>query len=594
MDTVGSFKSSDTKYNFSELPTIISHISDVHIDHFTPERAINFEKSLNLSKKLGATSVVFTGDITTNFGHLESSVLAFGNQFLPDFEDYEKIIKNFDFGDMKMVDISGNHDQYGVYSYKNSNHYFINHSYYFNLTNTPELQNFWAGTFVMNGITYVYANPYEYPMAHAKLGFWINAGKKLLDAIEAEIKKPFNTTHRIFITHFPVHLWSDRYKSSSKKSFRQLITEGNFSLVLTGHLHPSKPTIKHHHSTLEIVAPDLMSHKCFGLIVNDNNLLTYHNIDLENPPKTLIISPPPKDQLHKNSNYIQRTKVRLLAFTNDELNIQTNFQDRLIRGPQVTDGIWLYESQYEVPDSEDSYLELSGDVNDSVFYFLSDDQDVKIGNEKIYGYPNLISTGIALLFLGLIANIIFLLPIPISISTKLYEEYICGHNGSISFSAVVLNTIFGIIPLMYRLRRIPLKIKLYLAFLIVCPAFLPLFFMSVGGHFGAVFCWGYVVSGVYHFDIYGAIFIAVYYAVILTLISMAAGELIIRGILFRIIATIYILVSIGVGLFMAFNLGILTAGLAGALTSPIFVFVPIISLIILSFVSYERSYDLYL
>lgn len=591
-DLPASIPSSDIPIDFNENPKLIAHISDIHLDYFTPSRAENFQKSINLSKQLGATTILFTGDITNNFGCLEENVMAYGNQFKPDYDEYFNVLDKFNFSDTPLIDIPGNHDEYGVYNYTKSNHYFINYSHYFNTEKMPEVEKFWAGSFVYNDITYIYANPYEFPIPHAKLGFWINAGKRLLDLIEAELNRPFNTTHRILLTHFPVHLWNDRYKSSSKKSFRQMVAEANLSLVLTGHLHPKTTTFKHHQQILEAVAPDLMSHKKFGIIVNDNNVLSYHTIDLDNPPEYLIISPIPMNQIHKNTNYKTQVPVRILVFSDKEKRIYLETYGEVLNRKKITDGIWLYYGQLDLIQGKKT-ISISGDINENIEYYI-DSNPPALEKELIYGYPNLISTILAIFWIGIIFNIFFLLPMPKCQCTKVYADWIDGSSGSARISDILWNTIFGFLLIKIRLSRAPFIHRLHLIFLSLCPLFIPIFFMSVDGHSGAVFFWGYVIHGIYHYDIYGIIFIAIYYAISMILMIMAVAEFSYKITLFnRIIGSILLLVMLAVSLFMTFNLGILTSGLAGALTSPIYVLIPLEATLVFGIwgICRKSSYD---
>jgi len=570
-----------THFDENKDPKLFSHITDIHLNTFTKIHNEDFLESLNISKRMGSKSVIFTGDIVDNWGSAADDFIVYGNQYVPDYENFKEVIESFNFTDLPLIDLPGNHDEYGVLGFDKESHYFIHYSHFFNISEKNfTKEEFQVGTIEVGGDTFLYINPYEWPLPHAKLGFWINAGKDLLDAIEKEFQKPVTEGNRYVISHFPVELWSERYKSTSGKTFKQMCKENSIDMILTGHLHPSEKTIMHHNGTLEVVGSDIVSHDKFGVVINDNDFLSYHDIDIHNPPEGLITVPVEKNLLSKNIGFASNPYiVRALVFGDEDANITYDGDEkgRLTKIREVSKGVYLYQDTIDLPDGEHT-LHFHGDIEQTITFYYG--KSVNLGKETIYGFPNIVTTGIVIFGLFIFFDIFITFPLPPIESVKEYEEWIDTGKSNFSIIKKVLLSIFGIIPVRNRLQTSSIITIFTLFICSILPAFIPVVFFSDESTVGAVFIWGYVIGGKYHYDVYGTLFGAVYYAAILLPIILGAAQMNKRGVFNFVIGIVDMLIGFIIGLFVGLTWGIQSSGICDGVLSPLFIIVPVIAIVI--------------
>ena len=579
--------SEDQYFDPSADPSLYSHITDIHLNSFELEHNIDFENALNLSQKWNAKSVIFTGDLVDNWGASAKGFFGYGNAYEPDYKNLQNVLSKYNFTQLPLLDIPGNHDEYGVLGLDSENHYFIHYSHYFNnsLRNFTK-ENFWVDTTVIANDTFIYVNPYEWPMPHAKLGFWINAGKELLDLIEEALKQDYNTSKRYLITHFPVNLWSTRFKSSSGKSFKDLVGEYKIDMMLTGHTHPVSVWPQHFNGNLEVNGPDVLDHFKFGLVANDNGILTYHEVKIYEPITGIVTFPVQKEFLSKNTNFNpSQMFFRIVSFENESLNISYQIEGqepkRMVYARQLADGQYLYQSEEEIIIPSGEYtVKFSGDFEKEINFYYG--EQIDLGREPIYGYPQTVDMMLAFFGVFLIVNVFLTFPFEPFNFVKPYEEFLDGGNTDISSTLLFVLTICGFFPVRNRLQTSSLVVIITLFVLAIAPVIIPsVFFVDNGTTLGAVWIWGYAIQGKYHYDVYGTIFGGVYYLAILGPIVLGAAQIAKKTLFHFICGSVFLLIGFVVGIMVALIWGIQSAGYVLGILSPLFIILPLVAIIII-------------
>jgi len=563
-------------WNSSENPRIFTHLTDVHLSTYDSIVVDRFSKAINISYGLGSEFIVLTGDIVDNWG--ETSKLSYGHQYEPDFRLYRKTLQENKPEGYELFDIPGNHDEYGVPSLSSSQHLFLKYSNSFDETFAKDQKKYWVSTKSINGISFVYFNPYIYPTPHAKLGFWPNPTQELLDLIEKEVNNTANNDNIVFVTHFPVHLWSNIFKSTSGKTFKDIVRSSSAKLILTGHLHPKDFVIQHHNGLLEIVGPDLLDHNRFGIVSIDNNRYAYHEVDPNIPLNAVVTHPVPTNQLSRNTCFSEtNSEIRVLVFSNDlkEINFTGSYNGSLQRERMVSNGVWLYSFPVLFSIGK-HHIEFVGDWNHSIDFFIG--QSVSLPKEDIYGFPNFTTT--AMVAFAIYFVLCFYLVIPVHSGAVNAAKWVSGRgNQHYWFTSCFL----GFAMVKHRISSLPKWIQVFMIIIFVEPFLIPLTFFDIGGAFGGIWAWGYYSNSVFRYDIYSVIFCLVYYAVVVMPLILLASAFSI-SLPFRPIFILDILVFI-FGLLLS-CLSVLTliteaAGLHYAMFSPGFVITPIVGMLIL-------------
>ena len=110
-------------YNSSLSPSFIGFFTDVHINSLIPSTEEVTHKSIQVLQNLNIKNLIIGGDLVDDWA--TNTSIKFGHQYEPDFQAYKRIFSDkFD----NIVEVAGNHDEFGVGSYNSDIHNFRKYS----------------------------------------------------------------------------------------------------------------------------------------------------------------------------------------------------------------------------------------------------------------------------------------------------------------------------------------------------------------------------------------------------------------------------------------------------------------------------------
>lgn len=544
-------------------PIMLMQLTDTHLNYKAKKqtKAKQLQIALNQSTAIYNPSLIFiSGDLVDNKDPAKNDI-GYGNQHVKDYILYQSVldsIQNFD--KTKLIDIAGNHDEYGVGDLNSQHHNVMNYSIYFSnlFQESRNLQKFWISRKETEEVEIFSINPYWHPVPHAKLAFNIFPTTPFLDELEKNLLLEFEKSDkpRIVQCHFPLNLWigTNLVKTSStKKTIFDILKSANISIFLTGHWHPFNKIISHHEGFLEIVCSDLTTHRRFGLITIDNNHLSFHDATIDSPLRFIVTHPIPIEQLSSQSVFNDKnTEVRVLVFTRrTDLKITATFTSnecacilnkvKLNYIRETKNGAMLYSAP--IP-SNLSYnckyhLSLSGDLfknrnisvdesNEKEFDFVIGDS-VFLPPENNFFRPSwkiIIYVTLAFLWFFL-----FVITFPFTNITKKFNsklkvtelnEWIFGNeiNSCTTFKYIrnLIKSIFlGPFAMNERINNcsLPLSLRIYLFCIVLYPLFMPVSFILVEKYLGIIWTYGYILKGKATIDLWGVKYSCLFVSVFL-------------------------------------------------------------------------------
>lgn len=446
-------------------PVLIMHLTDIHLNSYQHIRAQTFERALLYATKNNISKLINSGDLVDN----KKKELSYGVQSKTDYPHYSSVLNKFMnknklgkedtnpefFSQDSVIDIPGNHDEYGVPSYNSEVHRVLDFSSYFQYLSKSEknserinLSTFWASRIdITDNIELISLNPFRHPTPHAKLGFWNHPTTSILDDIEKVLSNSKKTKsskekegRSLFVQcHFPIRLMITNHKTSQTKlTLTELLEKFSVDLFLSGHLHPKKASLLHtDNGLLEVVGSDLKGHLGVGIIsVDKGNQIFYHSenfneIDSKNlngMPNVIVLSPVPIEQLSSSSVFNSRDiEIRVIVFTNSkEVKLKANiiksgkiiFNEDLSFDSFLNGNQALYVKKLTVPENGQYTFQLKSDTfplkisskTDSYEFDFFIGDEVKIKKELIYCFPNLVTTCFAGFVIFVVFNVFVTFP----------------------------------------------------------------------------------------------------------------------------------------------------------------------------------------
>lgn len=499
-------------------PEIIGHLTDIHINHQIPSTTNTFSKALKQTVDLGVNAILATGDLVDNWDTVNSN-LGVGEQTEADFILYKENIDLIPDRN-NYVEVSGNHDEYGVPSLNDPTHFVFKYAKF--IKSVEKLEDWWVHVANISNYEVIFINPYRYPTGHAKVGFWIMPTTEMLDVIEKALLTPPTRT-RFILCHFPVRLWSDKPKSSNGNTFQDLIGKSQAIAVLTGHLHPSTETLQHINGILEVVGPDLAWHSAYGLMAMDNGRFSYTTIDTANPPIAVVTHPVPKNQVSKMINFeATETQIRVLVFTDKELNIEVKgaVQGTLKRTRAIPRyNAWLYTMPLTLGEGE-HHIDFTGDFESSMDFVIS--SSITLDKEKLYGFPNFVIASLIALAIIWVLEVFLVFPIgeiqvAVDADDSIMDDTKYEEHGFIVWC-------LGFLIMRERMRRFPKYIRFAFCVLVFWPVCLPMIPIKTGEHGGFIWTYGFVLGGEAFYDVWGHLYTAMYVCfIVMPLMHFAVG-----------------------------------------------------------------------
>lgn len=554
-------------FNSSEDPTIFTHFTDIHLNSQDKEHVEKFNKCLNQSIEFGSKFIIFTGDLADNY---DLGFMKYGEQILDNFLEYNKSISIFD-DTFKVFDIPGNHDEYGVSGYNESDHNFLDFSIGFN--RSISLKSYWTGSVVIGDYEFVYINPFRYPNPHAKLGLWINPSEDLLDEIERTFQKERQKSKRVLLTHFPIRMWNLHCLSSSGKNIRDLIAEYEFDIVLTGHLHPETPIPHHHGKVLEMVGSDFLEHYRYAFVSNDNGNIAYHTVECFNPPSGIITNPVPLSQISSSSTFNRDDPLRVITFdrTPGKIKVNGTFEGEMIPVREVEYG-YLYElPTIDLPPHGSLFF--TGAFNGSINYVRA--QKTNLLRELVYAMPSAMTTVMILFVIVFVLCFFFTLPLPSDAvdSLSLFKE-----ENATFFRSILLGPLY----IKCNILSVSSEVRIYLFVWTLLPLFMPLYIIFSGQRAGAIFSYGYIYGTDVRYDNFCIVFALLFYLFLLiSIVVISSAYITTKFRSYLILDIIAYIIGICVCAFQTLSFGSEAVGPVLTFVSPYFIVFPAISTIII-------------
>ena len=345
-------KKSNALFDIDYTPKIFIHITDIHI-------SVSSDKKLDGSLIFLTTLVEYkpdcflmTGDLVDNFIHM------MGGQNLDEWKIYNNTVRNLLFK-YSVIDVSGNHDLWAVEKPTSKSNNFLDYSFMFNRNNIKNEDNFFFKKIQKFGMNFILLNDYRFPVIRPPYGVESHTNKNQLDKLENYINN-LKDEECILLSHYQV----DRVlltKSSSGKSYEDIISNKKISFLFTGHLHPKNVQIIHHGSEggLEFCTPSTFDNKKAGLITIDNDNLIYHEVYIPYlGKKTLffLTYPVPNEQISSHHIFnLNNFEIRVISYAPDKnikLKIEGDVNGDLHYVKTLDNGAFLYSYPVNLPDGE--------------------------------------------------------------------------------------------------------------------------------------------------------------------------------------------------------------------------------------------------
>ena len=267
-------------FAFNQDPIIMIHITDIHISSTRMQRTDSSSIFIISLCEYNPDIFLMTGDYVDNTKQGEYM----GMQNLEDWKMYNSTIINvLKKKGFKVIDISGNHDQWAVDTFDSKKNYFLDHSFIYNRTNIKDEDDFFCRKYKLNisntELTFLLIHDYRYPVYRPPYGVDPHTTVKQYDLLENKIKS-IEEKEIFALSHYPVDRTLIR-KSSNGLSFEEIMSNEKVYAIFTGHEHPPNVNIVHHGEKggLEYCT-SAACYKKGGLITLDNGNLVYHEVHI--------------------------------------------------------------------------------------------------------------------------------------------------------------------------------------------------------------------------------------------------------------------------------------------------------------------------
>ena len=520
------------------------HTTDIHISTTRMERTDGSSIFILSLCEYNPDIVLMTGDYVDNSKQGEKM----GIQNLEDWKMYNSTVRNvFKKKGFKVIDISGNHDQWAVDAFDSKENNFLDYSFIYNRTNIKDEDEFFCRKYKLNisntELTFLLIHDYRYPVYRPPYGLDTHTTVKQYDLLEKKINSV--EEKEIFaLSHYPVDRALLR-KSSNGLSFEEIISNEKVYAIFTGHEHPPYVRIIHHGEKggLEYCTPAAFDAKRAGLITLDNGNLVYHEVHIPyygNKPLFFMTYPIPNEQLTSHHLFnLNNFDIRVISYYPDntiKLKIEGDINGELTYNHTLNNGAFLYK--YNVNNlKEGNYIIHIYDENG---IGCDINTEFTIG-EKYTGqkekYIGLINYWLAIRFM-IIPFFISLLIIVFPFIPNLNLEIVKNIEGIIedqeennSFNKILLSLYLIILSPFFLRNRLQSSnvskiIRYSLCIFFIYPLVLPLHFMeSINGKVGYTFFVFVYIDGKVNYDHWAIQMTFVYYlATLFPFILFASGK----------------------------------------------------------------------
>ena len=336
---------------FDRDPIIFIHSTDIHISINRKERTDGSTIFMMSLIKYNPDLFLLTGDYVDNF----KAGQRLGGQNLEEWKIYNITIRTLLIKKgFKVLDVSGNHDQFGVDEFNSKENNYLDYSFSFNRTNTNNESEFFIRKMNINinniNLTFLLINDYRYPVHRPPYSVEQYTTINQLDLLE-KIINSLKEKEIFILSHFPVdRAWL--LKSSNGNSFEDLVSNEKVYALFTGHEHPKEVKIIHHSSKggLEYCTPSAFDKKKAGLITLDNGNLIYHEVYIPyygKKPLFFLTYPTPNEQITSHHYFnINNFYIRVIAYISDvniKIKIEGDINGYLVYDHKLKNGALLFK-----------------------------------------------------------------------------------------------------------------------------------------------------------------------------------------------------------------------------------------------------------
>ena len=335
---------------FNHDPIIFIHTTDIHISINRKERTDGSSIFMMSLIEYNPNFFLLTGDYVDNVK--EGQYM--GCQNLEEWKIYNMTIRGLLIKKgFKVLEVSGNHEQWGVDEVTSKENNYLDYSFTFNRTNTNNESDFFIRKVNVNisniNLAFLLLNDYRYPVYRPPYGVEQHTTNEQLDLLEKTINS-LQEKEIFILSHYPVdRAWL--LKSSNGNSFEEIISNEKVYAIFTGHEHPKEVKIIHHSSKggLEYCTPSAFDKKKAGLITLDNGNLIYHEIHIPyygNKPLFFLTYPTPNEQLSSHHYFnMNNFDIRVISFVsniNIKLKIEGDINGYLAYDHALKNGALLF------------------------------------------------------------------------------------------------------------------------------------------------------------------------------------------------------------------------------------------------------------
>ena len=502
-----TIRSKNHVFNYSEDPLVFSHVTDVHISAYEPLKIVNSRALFKELMFYRTNFTLFTGDLVDSYP--KQNWPRIGKQVHKDWLLWKHLL-DVEAPGLDYIDIPGNHDLFGIYEPFSRHMNYIDYSNTFTRESIKSMEDFWVRVVNKSGLNFVLVNTYRFPTIHPPYLNWPYPTRKMLDHLESVLT---NVGKCYVAVHCPVDNHWSIVKSSSGKSFSQLMKSDNILAIFSGHFHPDHVLIEHHSQyNVEYIGVAAFQFRGFGLCSIDNEQFVYHSIYFDSFRKYIFVTyPVPYDQLSSRHTFnTNEGRIRVIVYGSKNMIIRVSgaVNGDLKFERELGNMVCLYSIDYNL---EDGFHRINvyceGDyntINTSVLFFIGSNctngGEIKPTYSRtiFFARLTLIPVFLSTLYIIFSADIKGALPKTTDHIHPQQFSYLCLHH--------------GLQAMRLRFASLPRKMRLPFIFSFVYPLLFPMhIFEPIEGHIG----WSsfiYVVIGRHiYFDDWSTHFLFFYY-----------------------------------------------------------------------------------
>jgi hypothetical protein len=562
--------SNPTGFNASIDPAWFLHVSEFQLNAQDPSSYSNVSDRMSAALSILHPQKVFiSGGIVANTD--AEPYFTHRSQHSDDWALYDRLMSNLSIPSDDLYVVAGDTDIFGIASYDSpSNHAraILGNSTAFDF----QVRDFTASD---QAFRVVLLNPYRFPTATFGLVKWAFPTIELRRRIYAELLKPDGVT-TIVLSHHPASMWNPTYDTTKENAMPNiLIASANTRFFLSGHInHENYPAFLHHGNVLEAVAAPLGAYPALGVVTFDNRRAAYHHVRLTPGKPVVLLTSPVSSNATSGLDVFNepRFRVRALVFGAENVTLRVSGAvngilsfDRLL-----APGVSLWSLPAELPFGVHEIV-LDGDWA-GVCNFTTGNS---VPGFKEPGYVGEASIVYQFLFVWLFVFVVVIaVPIEPTGVGEDFDHWVSTRGGE---SRWLLAVAGGLIVVKRRIFRMPPRFQWALFAAVLWPIALPAAFFKIEGITAILWLWGYAASGTTQSLFVGAKLAVAYIACVIIPIILVASAAVAVQFQSKVVIVDLVVYLTGLaanGYFVYFLMDL--CGTLAGLTSPMFLFIPII------------------